>query len=70
MLLGLGCDVNTSINEKDVAWEGETPLIAATSRGMTQLVKKLIQNGAVVSAIQKDKSDAAYYAARQGYLEV
>ena len=68
LLLDSGSEVNTSTNEKD-DYEGETPLISASARGFNELVNKLLQKGAIVNAMKKNKEDAASFAASNGHLE-
>ena len=68
LLINKGCDVDTCTNEKNGQLEGDTPLIQACYYGMYDIVKKPVDNGAVINRIRKDKCSAVYLAACQGHL--
>ena len=67
LLINKGCDVNTITNEKH-QYEGDTPLMTASYYGMDTIVKKLVENGAVINRMRKDKGTAVNGAAQQGHL--
>ena len=62
--------MNTATNSKSGKFEGDTPLISASFNGMTSVVKQLVNNGAIVNAIRKNKQNAAFNAAQEGHLEI
>ena len=69
-LISNHAQVNTATNSKDGEFEGSTPLISASFRGMTGVVKQLLIRGGMITAIRKNKSDAAFLAAQEGHLEI
>ena len=68
LLINNGCKVDTVTNEKNGQCEGDTPLMHASYLRMDDLVRKLVENGAVIGRPRKDKGNAVFSAAQQGHL--
>ena len=50
--------------------DGTTPLMFACLRGCLEVARTLVQNGAIVNAIDNSDKSALIYAAEYGHLEI
>ena len=67
--IGTCIDTNIIVNYKDPA-DGSSPLHKASENGHLEIVKILIQNGAIVNATNKCEYTPLNIAAENGHLEV
>ena len=69
-IIQVGADVNTATNEKDARFEGDTPLMLASSHGHFSTVDMLIQKDAKIDIKRKDGFHSALFAAQKGHIDV
>ena len=69
-IIQVGADVNTATNEKDARFEGDTPLMLASSHGHFSTVDMLIQKDSKIDIKRKDGFHSAQFAAQNGHLDV